>query len=300
MLLVKQLALRADVLIHNFRPGIMESFGLDYTSIKKINPQLIYTEISGYGKKGPWKKKPGQDLLIQAMSGLTYSTGNKKDHPMPFGLAISDYLCGNQTVQAILAALIRRYQDGKGSHLELSLMESLVDFQFEFFTTYFQTNKQHSRSHVNNGHSLLSAPYGLYQTADGYIAVAMIPLEKLNHVIQSSELKKITKKEVFEKRDEIKSILKKYFITKTSGYWIKKMKLFDLWVMPVLNWNQLIRTSTYKALKMEQEITPGSKRIKTTRCPISINKELFLSDVPAPELGEHTEKIKRELARNIK
>ncbi|MHB1177375.1 MAG: CaiB/BaiF CoA transferase family protein [Daejeonella sp.] len=297
MAFVKQLITRADVMTHNFRPGVMENLELDYTSVKKINPGIIYTEISGYGKKGPWSHKPGQDLLAQAISGLTYLTGNKNDPPLPFGLAISDYLCGNQAVQAILAALIRRHKTGRGALLELSLLETLLDFQFEFFTTYFQTNQQHLRSGVNNGHSLLSAPYGIYQTADGYIAVAMMPLEKLNIVLQSEGLKKFTEKEAFEKRDEIKAILTQHFISDTTDIWLQKMHLYDLWVMPVLNWEQLMQTSTYQGLNMEQEFAVGNKKIKTTRCPISINKQYFLSAVPAPKLGEHTEKIKGELVK---
>jgi CoA:oxalate CoA-transferase len=297
MAFVKDLIAKADVMTHNFRPRVMEVIGLDYTSVKKINPGIIYTEISGYGKEGPWSHKPGQDLLAQAISGLAYSTGNRDDNPLPFGLAIGDYLCGNQAVQAILAALIRRQKTGRGALLELSLLETLIDFQFEFFTTYFQTNQQHLRSSINNGHSLLSAPYGIYQTANGYIAVAMMPLEKLNVAIQSDELRKFTEKDAFEKRDEIKAILKQHFITDNTDTWLTKMNLYDLWVMPVLNWEQLMQTSTYQRLNMEQKFSAGNKKIKTTRCPIRINKRYFLSDIPAPKLGEHTEKIKSELIK---
>ncbi len=297
MTIVKQLIAKADVVTHNFRPGVMEAIGLDYISVKKINPGIIYAEISGYGKKGPWRPKPGQDLLIQAISGLAYSTGNKDDHPMPFGLAIGDYLCGNQAVQAILAALIRHHKTGQGALLELSLLESLLDFQFEFFTTYFQTNQQPQRSEVNNGHSLLSAPYGIYKTADSYIAVAMMPLEKLNVVLQNETLKRFKENETFEKRDEIKAVLSQCFLTATTNTWLKKMHEHDLWVMPVLNWEQLMQTSTYQVLNMEQEFAVGDKKIKTTRCPISINKQYFLSSIPAPKLGEHTEKLKSELVK---
>lgn len=297
MVFVKQLIMKADVLTHNFRPGVMEKLGLDYPTVKKMNPGIIYTEISGYGKHGPWSNKPGQDLLTQAISGLTYSTGNKEDNPMPFGLAMGDYLCGNQAVQAILAALIRRHKTGQGALLELSLLETLIDFQFEFFTTYFQNHQQHQRSTINNGHSLLSAPYGIYQTADGYIALAMMPLEKLNLAIQCEALKKFTEDKAFEKRDEIKAILKDFFITASTDAWLQKMHEYDLWVMPVLNWAQLIQTSTYRALKIEQEFSVDNKKIITTRCPINFNKQHFLSSKPAPKLGEHTNKLKRELEK---
>jgi crotonobetainyl-CoA:carnitine CoA-transferase CaiB-like acyl-CoA transferase len=297
MAFVKQLIAKADVITHNFRPGVMEARGLDYASVKKINPRIIYTEISGYGKRGPWKHKPGQDLLIQSISGLTYSTGNKNDNPMPFGLAIADFLCGSQAAQAILAALIRRNKTGMGAFLELSLLESLIDFQFEFFTTYFQTRKQHERSDVNSGHPLLSAPYGIYKTIDGYIAVAMMPLEKLNAAIECEALAKFSENEAFEKRDEIKAILKEYFIKTSTASTLQKMRKYDLWVMPVLNWSQLLQTSTYQELKIEQEVWAGDKKFVTTRCPIKYNKHYFLSSKPAPKLGEHTLELKRELEK---
>jgi CoA:oxalate CoA-transferase len=293
---VKTLIGKADVMIHNFRPGVMEKYGLDYEKARAINPRLIYTEITGYGNTGPWLHKPGQDLLIQSISGLTYVTGNKHDNPMPFGLAIGDYLCGNQAVQAVLAALIRRGKTGKGALLQLSLMESMIDFQFEFFTTYFQTNELHQRSEINNGHSLLSAPYGIYKTADGYIAVAMMPLQKLAAVIGCNMLNNFSDEDAFEKRDEIKKILAIHFLTASAESWLKKMHLHDLWVMPVLNWQQLRQTETYQALEMEQAINiTAQKKIITTRCPIRINNTKLFSGVPAPGLGEHTRQITKEL-----
>jgi crotonobetainyl-CoA:carnitine CoA-transferase CaiB-like acyl-CoA transferase len=295
---IKELIGTADVMTHNFRPGVMEKYGLHYEKVKEINPRLIYTEISGYGNKGPWHLKPGQDLLIQSMSGLTYATGNKHDYPMPFGLAIGDYLCGNQAVQGILAALIRRHKTGKGSLLQLSLMESLIDFQFEFFTTYFQTNKQHERSEINNAHSLLSAPYGIYQTADGHIAVAMMSLQKLASVIECDGLTIFSDEDAFEKRDAIKKILTNHFLKASTQSWLQKMHAHDLWVMPVLNWQQLQQTEAYQTLQVEQEIKINEeKKFITTRCPIRINREKIFSATPAPEIGEHTRKITMELLK---
>jgi crotonobetainyl-CoA:carnitine CoA-transferase CaiB-like acyl-CoA transferase len=112
---VKKLIARADVLIHNFRPGVMQRTGLDYETVHQLNSKLIYAEISGYGKEGPWKLKPGQDLLLQSITGLAYTTGNGQNAPVPFGVAIVDILCGAQLVQGILGALIRRQKTGKGA-----------------------------------------------------------------------------------------------------------------------------------------------------------------------------------------
>ncbi|HEV9038306.1 MAG TPA: CaiB/BaiF CoA-transferase family protein, partial [Puia sp.] len=143
---------RADVLTHNFRPGVMEAAGLDYAAVCRINPRLIYGAISGYGKEGPWKDLPGQDLLLQSMSGLAYMTGDEQDNPMPFGLSIADSLCGAQLVQGILAALVRRGKTGAGALVEISMLESLLDFQFEFLTTYHSSGLLPQRSRYSNGH----------------------------------------------------------------------------------------------------------------------------------------------------
>ena len=117
------------------------------------------------------------------MSGLAYTSGNENNDPVPFGLAIADNLCGAQLVQGMLGALIRRHKTGKGALIEISLMESLLDFQFELLTTYQNSGKLPSGA-VSNGHPLLSAPYGIYKTKDGYLAIAMVDLQQLAATIE--------------------------------------------------------------------------------------------------------------------
>ncbi|HLO37573.1 MAG TPA: CaiB/BaiF CoA-transferase family protein, partial [Lacibacter sp.] len=186
--IIKKLIAKSDVLIHNFRPDVMGKNGLDYNTVQQINPRLIYAEISGYGKKGPWKNKPGQDLLLQSITGLAYTTGNGTNGPVPFGISIADILAGSQLVQGILGGLIRRSKTGTGALIEVSLMESLLDFQFELLTTYFTNKEQPQRSKVANGQPLLSAPYGIYQTKDSYIALAMIDIHVLADTIHCGAL----------------------------------------------------------------------------------------------------------------
>lgn len=105
---------QSDVTLFNFRPGVTEKLGLDYDSVKKINPRIIYGEISGYGCKGPWKQKPGQDLLVQSLSGLPFLNGNRNDAPMPFGLSVADMFAGQHLVQGVLSALIKREHSNEG------------------------------------------------------------------------------------------------------------------------------------------------------------------------------------------
>lgn len=292
---VKKLIAKADVLTHNFRPGVMEKVGLHYEEVKRINPRIIYGEISGYGKEGPWKNRPGQDLLLQSMSGLAYTTGNAGNNPVPFGLAIADNLCGSQLVQGILGALIRRQKTGQGALIEISLMESLLDFQFELLTTYHNSGHLPQRSGVSNGNPLLHAPYGIYETADGHIAIAMVDIRELAQAINCPELLSFDPKDTFSLRDEIKTVLSKHLLTKPASHWLQQLHDHDLWAQEVLDWHGLTHHEAYRVLEMEQTIDTKGKPITTTRCPIRINGEKLFSSRPAPQLGEHNEKIYSEL-----
>jgi CoA:oxalate CoA-transferase len=294
--LVKRLIQKADVITHNFRPGVMKRAGLDYSAVQTINPRIVYGEISGYGTTGPWKDKPGQDLLVQSLAGLMYTTGNDESDPVPFGLSIADSLCGAQLVQGILAALIRRHKTGTGALIEISLLESLLDFQFELLTTYHNSGLLPRRSSVNNGHPLLSAPYGLYATANGFIAIAMSDLSTLATALHCMELSRYTVAHAFANRDEIKQIISAHLLQHSSQVWLAKLHEHHLWAMEVLDWKKLTSHPGYQSLHMEQSIFAANrKEIRTTRCPIRINGKILTSAKAAPTLGEHNEEITNNL-----
>ena len=293
--IVKRLIAKADVVTHNFRPGIMEKVGLDYASVKKINEKIIYAEISGYGKKGPWKNKPGQDLLLQSLSGLTFTSGDKDHDPVPFGIAIADIICGTHLAQAVLAALIRRHRKGIGAFIELSLLESLLDFQFELLTTYFSSNQLPERSKHNNGHTLLSAPYGIYKTANGFISIAMVQLDKLSTALGCTELALFPQQDAFKRRDEIKKVINHHLESQPAPYWVNKLQQSGVWATEVFNWSQLKKEDAYAALEMEQIVGRGQNQFITTRCPIRINRKKLLASRAAPSLGADNEKITIEL-----
>jgi len=298
---IKKLISKADVMIHNFRPGVMEKLSLDFEKVKQLNSKIIYAEISGYGKVGPWAKKPGQDLLLQAMSGLMYNSGDRDDAPTPFGLAIGDILCGAQVVQAILAGLISRNRKGEAVKIEISLLESLIDFQFEIFTTYFTSGKRPLRSAVNNAHPLLGAPYGIYETSDGFIAIAMVPMGDLKNALECPDLEGYNQSMVFSKRDEIKSILVDFLKKEPTLFWMEKLQFHKLWATDLKNWKQLKQAKGYQEFGLEQEINlPKGKTIKTTRCPIRINGEKMWGTKAAPALGQHTDSIRKEFQLNEK
>ena len=233
---IKKLISKADVITQNFRPGVIERIGLDYETVNKINPRIVYGTISGYGTEGPWKDLPGQDLLAQSRSGLVWLNGNGGEAPTPMGLAAADMLAGHYLVEGILSALIKSIKTQKGSYVETSLMEALLDFQFEVLTTYLNDgNRKPVRSSYNNAHAYLSAPYGIYKTEDGYIAIAMTPVPKLGELIQLESIKGFTdQKEWFTKRDEIKKLIGNWIIKNKTQHWLDILQPADIWCAEVL------------------------------------------------------------------
>jgi len=293
--IIKQLIAKADILIHNFRPEVMGKIGLDYASVSAINPQLVYAELSGYGKTGPWKDKPGQDLLLQAISGIAYTTGNGNNNPVPFGISIADIFAGSQLVQIIFAALIRQQKTGKGALVEVSMLESLLDFQFELLTTYYASEQQPRRSEVANGQPLLSAPYGIYVTQDGYIAISMMNIHLLATTIGCTDLMQFDLTDAFTHRDEIKKQLAAFLSLQKTSHWLSLLQAAGLWSMQVLNWEEMTNEVAYQTLQMEQTIKTEEMEITTTRCPIRFDGERLFSDQPAPLLGQHNKQILKEL-----
>ena len=298
---IRKLLTHADVMIQNFRPGVIEKIGLGYEAVRAINPRLIYGEISGYGNVGPWREKPGQDLLVQSLSGLPYLNGDASQPPVPFGLAIADMMAGAHLVQGVLAALVRRGITGIGAKVEVSLLESILDFQFEVLTTYLNDGgKTPERSSVNNAHAYLGAPYGIYATSDGYIALAMGSILRLGELLSCPELGVYSDAaSLFDKRDEIKSILVEHLKLRSTGHWLSILEPADVWCSDVLTWDELFAQAAFQRLEMIQSIDgrPGSatdSAMRTTRCPIRIDGERLISSRPAPRVGEHNRAITKE------
>ncbi|WP_370880108.1 CaiB/BaiF CoA transferase family protein [Labrys monachus] len=297
---LKTLIARADVLIQNFRPGVIERLGLSYEEASKINPRLVYASITGYGNDGPWVKRPGQDLLAQARSGLMWLNGDEGQGPVPFGLAVGDMLAGAAVAQGILAALVRRSISGRGSHVETSLLEALVDVQFEVLTTYLNDgNRLPKRSAVNSAHAYLAAPYGVYRTQSGYLAVAMTPIGKLADVLglRALDAYRDHPKSWFTHRDEIKSVLADFLAGATTEHWLSLLDPADIWCASVLQWPELLANDGFRTLDMLQTVKRGDGvAVATTRSPIRVDGHRPPVSRAAPRLGEHSAAIRREFA----
>lgn len=296
---IRHLIAKADVLIENFRPGVMNNLGLGYEAVLDINPRLVYATVTGYGSEGPWVGKPGQDLLAQSMSGLSWLTGDEGDGPVPMGLAVADLTASAHLVQGILACLVRRGVTREGGRVEVSLLESILDLQFEVITTHLNDGeKAPQRSAVRNAHAYLGAPYGIYPTADGHLALAMGSIPVLGGLLDCPALLAYQERQSwFDQRDAIKSILRDHLATQTTAHWLSILEPADIWCADVLSWERLRQTEGYRVLDMEQEILcPAGTPLKTLRCPIHIDGGISKSPVGAPAIGQHTAAIDAEFS----
>jgi CoA:oxalate CoA-transferase len=292
--LAKKLIGRADVMIHNFRPGVMERIGLGYDVVASINPRIVYGAITGYGASGPWKDKPGQDLLVQSLSGLAWLSGDADQGPVPTGVSIVDIMTGAHLVQGILAALVGRGVTGKGARIDVNLMTSALDLQFEAFTTYLNSGTgQPPRSKVNNASVHGAAPYGVYATADGYIAIAMTPIGRLADLLGCEALRPYADAaRSFQDRDAIKAILAEFLRRRPSADWLAMLEPADIWCAELFDWPRLENHPGFAALDPVQEVVAASgESLRTTGCPIRIDGRALKSRRGAPRLGQHTAQV---------
>src|SRR4051794_9706973 len=296
---VKQLIAQADVMTHNFRPGVMRKLGLDYLSVRKLNERIVYGEVTGYGETGPWKDKPGQDLLVQSLSGLTWLSGNADQGPVPMGIAVADIICGAHFTQGLLAALLRRTKTGRGGLVQVSLLESILDLQFEVLTTHFADGgRLPQRAKQFNAHAYLSAPYGIYPTSDGYLALAMGDLMKLARAMRCGELERFEDpKTWFTSRDDIQQILVGCLRGRGTSEWLATLEPAGIWCADVFDYAKLVADEAYRVLKMDQTVDRHGTPIRTTRCPIRIDGERLFSNKAAPRPGEDTDLIERQGAK---
>lgn len=297
LVLVKKLIAKADIMTHNFRPGVMDKIGLTFTDALAINPKIIYGTITGYGEKGPWANKPGQDLLLQSLSGLSWLSGRKSQGPVPFGLAVADLMCGNHFVQGILAALLKRAKTGKGVLVEVSLLESVLDVQFEAITSYLNDGgQQPERGDVKgSAHAFLSAPYGIYQTQEGYISLAMGDLLFIGNVLGIDLKKYADKQQWFSQRDEIRELLGEKLLSQTADYWLDLLQKEGIWCGKVLNYEELDNQSFVNELQLKQTVkNSDGEALVTTRSPIQLDGKVLTSTKAAPKVGEDNLAIQEE------
>lgn len=297
---VRELIKQADVIIQNFRPGVIERLGLGYEEVKKINPRIVYASATGYGAEGPFKDRPGQDLLAQSISGLPWLNGRAGDPPIPVGLAVADIFTSTHVASGVIALLLRRERTGKGGLVESSLLESMLDLQFELISAnLFDPSVVVNRGAGNSAHAFLPAPYGLYKTENGYLAIAMTPIPALGTLLGLDLSEYEDHKSWWSHQEEIMKKLSTQLSTNNTDHWLAILDAADIWCAPVLTLPELVAHEGFAAIDMTQETQRTGKdgaqvSIPTTRSPMRIDGKTIKHTKGAPHVGEDTEHIRKE------
>ena len=293
----RQLAARTDVLIENYRPGVLDRLGLGYERIKELNPKVIYASGSGYGSDGPYSHLPGQDLLLQAISGLGANTGTESDGPTVSAAAIVDQHSASLLAMGILGALVHRERTGEGQRVEVIMMEAALDIQTEP-VVYHLNGARLRRPKTPVADTFHSVPYGFYATADGHLAISMTPIKSIAEALgRPASLEPYEDPTIaFSKRDEIRAALDPYFRERTTAEWLDILRAHGIWCAPV---NTLMETFDDAAIKHIAPVLefdhPRAGRVRVLKHPVRYSSGVATLRRPPPELGEHTAEVLGQL-----
>ena len=298
--ILRELAMQSDVLVENFRPGTLEKFGMDYESACALNPRLVYCSITGFGQTGSMRDKPGYDFMIQAMGGVMSITGEPEGEPMKAGVAIADLFAGQNAVIAILAALQARHLTGAGQHLDISLFDSELGWLANVASNYLISGnlpRRHGNAHPN------IVPYQSFRARDAWFVIAVgndKQFEALCKVIGKSELgihpRFVTNSARVENRDELIALFKPTFATRNASEWLDALEKAEIPCGPINNLEQVFSMPLVKEREMLVKMEhPTIGELPLVGSPLKMSETPVEYRLPPPLMGEHTEKVLREL-----
>jgi crotonobetainyl-CoA:carnitine CoA-transferase CaiB-like acyl-CoA transferase len=295
--IVLDLARSSAVFLQNYRPGVAERLGVDYESIRAVRPDIVYVSISGYGETGPYANRPGQDMLLQAMSGAMFSTGRASDPPAPAGSYAVDAITAYSAFEGALAALLHRERTGEGQLVTVNMLDSAIAVQMQEMSVYTVGGVPQDRGEQPHGHTYIRAPYGVFATADGYLALAMPSLRVLGELLGRPELVVMDDNtDGHARRDEITAIVRAALPARTTGEWLALFGEHGIWAGPVYSYADLVadpQVAHNGSLVSYDHPTEG--RVTTPGFPYRFSRTEPQVYRGAPLTGEHTREILAEL-----
>ncbi|WP_339115486.1 CaiB/BaiF CoA-transferase family protein [Thioclava sp. GXIMD2076] len=294
---VKKLAATADVVMENFRPGTMEKLGIGYETLREINPRLIYAVSSGFGTTGPWKDRPGQDLLLQALSGLAARTGQADGAPTAVGTVLVDQHAASLYAMSILAALYARTQTGNGRLVEVNLYQAAIDLQGESLTAFLNGAQSDSPRGPSGIASWFSpGPYGIHATADGFLAISMAAPSALAKGLEAPELAQFGDEESFTKREEITRAVSARLAQHPTAHWLPMLEAAKVWHAPVQDYPDLMDDPQLSHLGAFETTTNASgEEITMVMHPARYNGQSPKTRLIPQPLGAQTREVLAEL-----
>ncbi len=291
-----RLARDCDVVANNFRPGVMEKLGLDYEAFKQANPRIIYATASAFGTKGRLGRKPGNDILAQAMSGLMSTTG-EDDVPLPTGAAIADHMSGLTLALGVVTALLVRERTGVGQKVETSLLGSTLASQSWELTHYLATGEKQPKA--GRGNALLPLIWYSYRTADGYMAIGGVPPDRWHAFCQAIDWPELETDERFARlgdrireKPELNRLLDEHFSTRTTEEWLQRLEAGDIFCAPVYDYAQVVEEpQVYDNDYLVPVQHPRMGEITVVNFPIQFSETPAAISAAEPPLGEHTDEV---------
>ena len=298
--ILKKLVARADVLVENFRPDVKTRLGIDYETLSRINPRLVYGSISGFGQTGPYADRPGYDQIAQGMGGLMSITGLPGQGPVRVGIPVADLTAGMYLAEGILVALLEREKSGKGQWVHTSLLQAMVtmlDFQAARWLIDGEIPPQAGNDHPTG------IPTGVFTTADGHINIAasgQVMYRRLCEAIGATELiadpRFKTLADRSKNRKAMNAELDKVLVKRTSAEWIEILNKAGVPSGPIYNIKQVFEDPQIQHLGMAQPVRhPERGEIRVQGLPAALSRTPGAIRRPAPVHGEHTDEILREL-----
>ncbi|MFJ7241197.1 CaiB/BaiF CoA transferase family protein [Streptomyces olivaceus] len=293
---LRRLVAGADVFLQNYRPGVADRLGVDYASLAAINPSLVYVSISGYGEDGPYAQRPGQDLLLQAMSGAMLSSGRSGEAPRAAGQYLVDAVTASTAFEGVLAALLHRERTGEGQLVTVNMLDAVTTLQMQELSVHTVGGLPQTRSAEPHAHVYIRSPYGAFQTSDGYLVLAFPPLKKLGEILgEDSFLAMEDEEHGWTHRDEIFSRTAARLLTGTSRHWLDAFAAAGVWAGPVYGYADLVEDPQIRhngTFVTYDHPTEG--RVTVPGFPYKFSATPPRIDRGAPLTGEHTREVLAE------
>jgi len=294
--LLLELVKSADVFLQNYRPGVAKRLGVDYEVLSAINPRLVYVSISGYGETGPYVNRPGQDLILQGMSGAMLSVGRASEPPTPAGQYLVDAVTAYTAFEGALAALLHRERTGEGQLVEVNMLDAITTLQMQELSVFTVARKPQTRSAEPHAHVYIRAPYGAFATKDSFIIIAFPSLRKFGGLIgEPSFLAMEDEVDSWTRRDEIFAKTRERLTAKTTAEWLAIFRDNEIWAGPVYGYADLVDDPQIRHNGTLVEYDhPTEGRVKTPGFAIRFSKTPSQVYRGAPLAGEHTRGVLRE------
>lgn len=286
----------ADVFLQNYRPGVAKRLGVDYESLRAINPGIVYVSMSGYGEDGPYVNRPGQDLILQGLSGAMLSAGREGEPPTPAGQYLVDAVTAYTAFEGALAALLHRERTGEGQLVSVNMLDAITALQMQELSVFTVAGKKQTRSAEPHAHVYIRAPYGAFATSDGFIIVSFPPLKLFGELIgEPSFLTMEDEVDGWSRRDEIYAKTRERLKTRSSAEWLKVLGDAGIWCGPVYGYEDLVNDPqiAHNGTFVEYD-HPTEGHVKTPGFPIRFSRTPSAVDRGAPLAGEHTREVLRE------